>query len=230
MHDFVYDPPQKPYLNLIYKDNDLLVLNKPSGLLSVAGKLPIHRDSLQTRVQRVFPTASVVHRLDMSTSGLMIMALHKESHRRISRQFQDRKVSKRYLARVFGHPTEREGSVDLPMICDWPNRPKQKVDLALGKPSLTHWRVIRQFKDHSLVELEPITGRSHQLRVHMQSIGHPILGDKFYAHEHAFGMSTRLDLHAANIRFTHPMNQQDMEFHIPIEFGENEIDSLKLSK
>jgi len=219
MDDFVYDPPQTPYLKIIYQDDDILVLDKPTGLLSVAGRLDIHKDSLQTRVQRVYPTASVVHRLDMSTSGIMLMALNKESHRNISRQFQDRKVSKRYLARIYGKPTTETGSVDLPLICDWLNRPKQKVDLEVGKPSLTNWKILRSDGQISLIELEPITGRSHQLRVHMQSIGHPILGDKFYAHEEAFNMSDRLDLHAAYIKFTHPSTNEEMEFEIDIEFA-----------
>lgn len=219
MNDFVYDPPQSPYLKILYRDNDILVLDKPSGLLSVAGRLDIHKDSLQTRVQRVFPTATVVHRLDMSTSGIMLMALNKESHRNISRQFQDRLISKRYLARVYGKPSSASGSVDLPLICDWINRPKQKVDLEVGKPSLTNWKIVSSTAESSLIELEPVTGRSHQLRVHMQSIGHPILGDKFYAHEAAFNLSDRLDLHAAYIKFIHPSTNEEMEFTIDIEFS-----------
>tara|TARA_R110002072_G_scaffold94299_3_gene208455 strand:+ start:16213 stop:16875 length:663 start_codon:yes stop_codon:yes gene_type:complete len=219
MDDFVYQPPMSPYLSIIYQDDDLLVLDKPSGLLSVAGRQAIHKDSLQTRVQRVFPTATVVHRLDMSTSGIMLMALNKQSHRHLSRQFQNRQVSKRYIARVFGLPSQKQGSVDLPLICDWPNRPKQKVDLETGKPSLTHWRVISKSEYWSILELEPVTGRSHQLRVHMQSIGHPILGDKFYAHDEAFSMSPRLDLHATYIKFQHPATNKDVEYSIKIVFG-----------
>jgi tRNA pseudouridine32 synthase/23S rRNA pseudouridine746 synthase len=218
MKGFVYDPPQQPYLTIIYQDDDLLVLDKPSGLLSVEGRLDIHKDSLQTRVQRVFPTASVVHRLDMSTSGIMLMALNKDSHRNISRQFQDRLISKRYLARIFGKPNVEKGSVNLPLICDWLNRPKQKVDFDAGKPSLTNWKLLQSNGVTSLIELEPITGRSHQLRVHMQSIGHPILGDKFYAHEEAFKLSDRLDLHAAYIKFKHPSTNEELEFSIDIEF------------
>ena len=186
MDNFVYDPPQSPYLKIIYQDDDVLVLDKPFGLLAVEGRLAIHKDSLQLRVQCAFPTASVVHRLDMSTSGIMLMALNKESHRNISRQFQERQISKRYLARVFGKPSTQTGSVDLPLIGDWLNRPKQKVDFEAGKPSLTNWKILSSDAESSLLELEPVTGRSHQLRVHMQSIGHPILGDKFYAHEEAF--------------------------------------------
>lgn len=219
MATFVYEPPLSPYLRILYQDDDLLVLDKPSGLLSVAGKLAIHRDSLQTRVQRVFPTATVVHRLDMSTSGLMLMALNKESHKHLSRQFQDRLIAKKYLARIVGKPNENQGTVDLPLICDWPNRPMQKVDKEHGKPSLTHWQVLEQFEAYCLVELVPVTGRSHQLRVHMQSLGHPILGDKFYADETAYSMSSRLDLHAAYIKFAHPSYGQEMEFDLPIAFA-----------
>tara|TARA_R110001592_G_scaffold135779_4_gene352260 strand:- start:4265 stop:4927 length:663 start_codon:yes stop_codon:yes gene_type:complete len=219
MDNFVYDPPQSPYLKIIYQDDDVLVLDKPFGLLAVEGRLAIHKDSLQLRVQCAFPTASVVHRLDMSTSGIMLMALNKESHRNISRQFQERQISKRYLARVFGKPSTQTGSVDLPLIGDWLNRPKQKVDFEAGKPSLTNWKILSSDAESSLLELEPVTGRSHQLRVHMQSIGHPILGDKFYAHEEAFKLSDRLDLHAAYIKFTHPSTNETMEFSIDIQFG-----------
>lgn len=219
MEDFVYEPPHTPYLKILYQDDDILVLDKPSGLLSVAGRLAIHKDSLQTRIQRVFPTALVVHRLDMSTSGIMIMALNKDCHRHLSRQFQDRKIEKRYLARVFGKPSEDSGSVDLPLICDWVNRPKQKVDHEVGKPSLTKWKILKVEDASSLLELEPVTGRSHQLRVHMQSMGHPILGDKFYAHEKAFKLSSRLDLHAAYIKFMHPVTKESLEFSVDIEFG-----------
>ena len=218
MDDFFYNPPTTPYLKILFQDHDILVLDKPSGLLSVAGRLAEHKDSLQTRVQTVFPTARVVHRLDMSTSGIMLMALNKESHRKLSRQFQDREVSKRYLARVFGVPSTDFGSVDLPLICDWLNRPKQKVDLEQGKPSLTHWKVLSSEGQTSLVELRPVTGRSHQLRVHMQHIGHPILGDKFYAHELAFNLSKRLDLHASYIKFRHPVSNHEMEFLVDIQF------------
>tara|TARA_R110001592_G_scaffold111203_1_gene308070 strand:- start:273 stop:935 length:663 start_codon:yes stop_codon:yes gene_type:complete len=219
MNNFVYEPPQSPYLKILFQDNDILVLDKPSGLLSVAGRLAIHKDSLQTRVQRVFPSASVVHRLDMSTSGIMLMALNKESHRHISRQFQNRQISKRYLARVYGKPSTDDGLVDLPLICDWLNRPKQTVDFDLGKPSITNWKLLRSDDQSSLMELEPVTGRSHQLRVHMQSMGHPILGDKFYAHKDAFNMSDRLDLHATYIKFLHPTTNSEMEFTIDIDFG-----------
>jgi tRNA pseudouridine32 synthase/23S rRNA pseudouridine746 synthase len=219
MTAFIYNPPLEPYLSVVYQDEDLLVLDKPSGLLSVAGRLAEHHDSLQIRVQRVFPTATIIHRLDMSTSGIMLMALNKVSHRELSRQFEKREISKRYLALVWSQPGETSGSIDLPLICDWPNRPRQKVCFEHGKPSLTRWQLLEYYANQSsLVELEPVTGRSHQLRVHMQSIGHPILGDKFYAHPEAFQLHPRLALHASEIQFRHPVSGEQMHFKVSAEF------------
>ena len=215
--DFIYQPPMSPYLDIIYQDNDIVVLNKSSGLLSVPGRLPEHQDCLQNRVQRVLPTATIVHRLDMATSGLLIMALNKPAHVAISRQFEQRKTQKSYIARVFGHIKEQQGSVDLPLICDWPNRPKQKVDHENGKKSLTHYKVLQLEESKtetqsSLVELTPVTGRSHQLRVHMLALGHPILGDRLYAHEQALTVSPRLQLHAQMLTITHPTTDETKEF------------------
>jgi len=215
--DFIYQPPMSPYLDIIYQDNDIVVLNKSSGLLSVPGRLPEHQDCLQNRVQRVLPTATIVHRLDMATSGLLIMALNKAAHVAISRQFEQRQTKKSYIARVFGHVKEQQGSVDLPLICDWPNRPKQKVDHENGKKSLTHYKVLKLEGSKteelsSLVELTPITGRSHQLRVHMLALGHPILGDRLYAHEQALTVSPRLQLHAQMLTISHPTTNEVMEF------------------
>lgn len=199
-----YSPPLTPYLDILYQDHDIVVLNKPSGLLSVPGKAPEHYDSLQYRVQRVWPTASVVHRLDMATSGVMVMALNKDAQRALNRQFQLRQTAKRYLARVAGCITADSGSIELPLICDWPNRPKQKVCYQHGKPSLTHFKVLSRHITESRVELEPVTGRSHQLRVHLQFIGHPILGDKFYA-DSTVKAADRLQLHAYTLSFYHPV-------------------------
>ncbi len=237
--DFVYLPPMSPYLEIIYQDDDIVVLNKASGILSVPGRLPEHQDCLQHRVQRVLPTATIVHRLDMATSGLIIMALNKPAHVAISRQFEQRKTQKSYLARVFGIVEESEGSVDLPLICDWPNRPKQKVDHENGKQSLTHYRVLKKevnkvinselnqseavesAKDRlsTLVELTPVTGRSHQLRVHMLALGHPILGDRLYAHPQALGMSKRLQLHALKLSLFHPKTEKAISFSAPCPFS-----------
>jgi tRNA pseudouridine32 synthase/23S rRNA pseudouridine746 synthase len=225
--DFIYLPPMSPYLDIMYQDDDFIVLNKASGILSVPGRLPEHQDCLQNRVQRVLPTATIVHRLDMATSGLMIMALNKPAHVAISRQFEQRKTKKTYLARVFGLIELNEGSVDLPLICDWPNRPKQKVDHENGKQSLTHYQVLSRNQNHSdsgnehtstLVELTPVTGRSHQLRVHMLALGHPILGDRLYASKEALAMKDRLQLHALNLSFFHPSTEQVMTFNAPCPF------------
>lgn len=219
-----YRPPLHPYLQILYQDQDLLVLNKPSGLLSVPGKDPAHRDSLQWRAQRVFPGASVVHRLDMATSGIMLMALNAASHRHLSRQFETRQTQKRYQARVWGIPSQAAGQVDLPLICDWPNRPRQRVDSERGKPALTHWRVLAHNDQESLLELTPVTGRSHQLRVHMLSLGHPILGDRLYAHAQALGMAPRLQLHACYLGICHPSSGAWMDFHSPAPFALGESD------
>jgi len=213
-----YNPPMTPYLSIVYQDDDLLIVNKPSGLLTVPGKDPKHADCLISRVNRVFPTAKIVHRLDMATSGIICLAMHKEAHRNLSIQFQDRKTAKRYIARVFGKLEQQTGSVDLPLICDWPNRPKQMVDHDNGKPSLTHFKVLEREQDATRVELTPITGRSHQLRVHMLSLGHPILGDKLYAHPEAFAMAPRLQLHAEMLTLAHPASGETLIFEAAPEF------------
>lgn len=213
-----YSPPTTPYLSILFQDEHLLVLNKPSGLLSVPGKALEHKDCLQYRAQRVFPTATIVHRLDMATSGVLVMAMNKASHRHLSRQFEMRQTEKMYKARVFGKLDNQAGVIDLPLICDWPNRPKQMVDFERGKPSQTHYRVLSYQNDVTLVELIPVTGRSHQLRVHMLSLGHPILGDRLYAHPQALEKSTRLQLHACLLKLTHPDSQQAMIFNSPCPF------------
>ena len=213
-----YAPPLDPYLEILYQDDDLLVFNKPSELLTVPGKAQEHQDSLMLRAQRVFPTATIVHRLDMATSGILLMALNKDSHRHISRQFQDRQTQKTYLARVFGSPIASRGCIELPLICDWPNRPKQKVDMERGKPSTTLWKVLQRQEQSTLLELTPITGRSHQLRVHMLRLGHPILGDRLYAHSDALALASRLQLHAQDLTVSHPVTGQSMAFHCPCPF------------
>ncbi|AIY64789.1 bifunctional tRNA pseudouridine(32) synthase/23S rRNA pseudouridine(746) synthase RluA [Pseudoalteromonas piratica] len=213
-----YNPPTSPYINILYQDNDLIILNKPSGLLTVPGKAPEHKDSLINRVNVVFPTATIVHRLDMATSGIICLALNKSAHREISRQFQDRETKKRYIARVFGKLEPQTGSVDLPLICDWPNRPKQMVDHERGKPSLTHYEVLSYEENATRVALTPVTGRSHQLRVHMLSLGHVILGDRLYAHSEALAMAPRLQLHAEYLSFTHPITQEQLSFYCDPDF------------
>lgn len=207
-----YAPPLEPYINILYQDDFILVLDKPSGLLTVPGKAAEHKDSLQLRVQRVFPTARIVHRLDMATSGLIVLALGKPNQGYIAKQFEKREVKKRYRAIVWGKPEENAGTISLPLICDWPNRPKQMVDHGRGKAATTHWSTLETNGKYTLVDLKPVTGRSHQLRVHMLSMEHPILGDRLYAHDEAKAAAPRLQLHACELSFRHPETEEIIEF------------------
>lgn len=211
----IYNPPLKPLLNVIYADDDILILNKPSGLLSVPGRKPEHKDSLQTRAQQKHPSATTVHRLDMETSGIMVMALNKSSHKFISLQFEKRLIKKSYLARVYGNPKTNSGTIDAPLICDWPNRPKQIIDYDNGKKAITHWKKIKTETHTCLLQLYPITGRSHQLRVHLKHIGLPIVGDRLYAPPAALNYSNQLQLHSQEITMKHPKSQQIISFDTP---------------
>ncbi|WP_017446050.1 bifunctional tRNA pseudouridine(32) synthase/23S rRNA pseudouridine(746) synthase RluA [Gayadomonas joobiniege] len=213
-----YNPPQSPQLDVVFRDNHIVVFNKPSGLLTVPGKQAIHKDSLAVRAARVWPNIGVVHRLDMATSGLLVWALEKKVHGKLAQQFEKRTTSKEYIARIFGHPVADSGVVDLPLICDWPNRPKQKVDHLSGKSSQTFWQVIQREACATRVRLHPITGRSHQLRVHMLAMGHPILGDRLYANEQALAMAIRLQLHAHKLSFNHPVDGRRLQFESPCPF------------
>ncbi|USE37092.1 pseudouridine synthase [Endozoicomonas sp. SCSIO W0465] len=219
MNDTFIVPFCNEPLTELYRDECIVVVNKPAGLLSVPGKPPNHEDSALSRLQKINPETRVVHRLDMSTSGLMVFALDADSHRALSRQFQNRTVTKAYIADVWGKLAEAEGKVELPLRCDWPNRPKQMVDHELGKPSLTFFQVIDNQKPTSdRVLLEPVTGRSHQLRVHLAELGHPILGCEFYAHFAAQQASQRLNLHATNLGFAHPITGAPMAFESEAPF------------
>ncbi len=209
---FKYDPPEHAFISVIYSDDDLLVLSKPSGLLSVPGKPPEHTDSLEGRTKAAFPQALLVHRLDMGTSGVMVMALNKAAQRHINLQFEKRRIYKNYHARVWGQVKEPRGHIDLPLICDWPNRPRQKICYETGKSAQTDWELIRQDEESALVRLTPLTGRSHQLRVHMLSMGHPIVGDNFYGDEHSFAASPRLALHARELVLHHPRDERRVSF------------------
>jgi tRNA pseudouridine32 synthase/23S rRNA pseudouridine746 synthase len=197
-------------LELIYCDNTLLVANKPAGLMAVPGRGADKQDCLSVRVQAEFPDALVVHRLDMATSGLMVFGRGAEMQRRLSRLFHDRKVCKRYVALVSGRLVPTSGEISLPLVADWPNRPLQKVDHETGKRSLTRYRVLTYDADSDIarVELEPITGRTHQLRVHLAAIGHPIIGDALYAGRRA----ERLFLHASSLSFLHPCSGAAQDF------------------
>lgn len=214
-----YNPPLDPWLHILYQDEHIMVVNKPSGLLSVSGRLEEHKDSVMTRIQRDFPQAESVHRLDMATSGVIVVALTKAAERELKRQFREREPAKQYVARVWGHPAAEQGMIDLPLICDWPNRPKQMVSVELGKPAQTEYQVLAYDADNSArVQLKPITGRSHQLRVHLLALGHPILGDRFYAHPEALAMAPRLQLHAESLTITHPAFGNSMTFRQPADF------------
>ncbi|HHL2558443.1 TPA: bifunctional tRNA pseudouridine(32) synthase/23S rRNA pseudouridine(746) synthase RluA [Yersinia enterocolitica] len=214
-----YNPPRDPWLLILYQDQHIMVVNKPSGLLSVPGRAPENKDSIMTRIQAEFPTAESVHRLDMATSGVIVVALTKAAERELKRQFREREPKKSYVARVWGHLEQDEGLIDLPLICDWPNRPKQKVCYETGKSSQTQYQVLSRDADGSTrVKLSPITGRSHQLRVHMLALGHPILGDGFYAHPEAKAMASRLQLHAQELCITHPEFGTVMHFKCEPEF------------
>lgn len=197
-----YTPPEDP-LVILHHDHELLFVDKPSGLLSVPGKGAHLADCLIARVQAVFPEALLVHRLDRDTSGVMVFALTPHAQRHLGLQFEKRQTKKTYLARVFGRVEGREGTVDLPLIVDWPNRPKQHVDFENGKPAVTDWKVLRYEENATRMRLFPQTGRSHQLRVHMLELGHPILGDPFYATGAALN-APRLMLHAESLRLRHP--------------------------
>jgi len=202
-----------PSLDLIYCDDTLIVVNKPVGLLAVPGRGADKQDCLASRVQAEFSDALIVHRLDMATSGLLLFARGAEMQRRLSQMFREREIQKRYVAVVAGRVELAAGEVDLPLICDWPNRPRQKADFATGKPSLTRYRLLAHdtSTDNTRMELEPITGRTHQLRVHMAAIGHPILGDALYG-ENTEGRAERLLLHASLLSFVHPLNAEPLIF------------------
>jgi tRNA pseudouridine32 synthase/23S rRNA pseudouridine746 synthase len=207
-------------VTILWQDESLLIVNKPSGLLSVPGKHPDNKDCLITRVQQDFPTALIVHRLDMDTSGVMVVALNPDCHKALNKLFAERKVIKQYHATVFGLLQEQVQLIDLPLICDWPNRPKQKVDFEHGKAAQTTVELLRTDteKNQSHVLLKPITGRSHQLRVHLAEIDHPILGCDFYAHEQARAMSDRLLLHASQLIFEHPVTGEEIIGDCPAPF------------
>ncbi len=211
-----YDPPDAP-LDVVHADHEVLVLNKPPGLLSVPGKGPDLADCLLARAQAAFPEALLVHRLDRDTSGVMIFALTPHAQRHLGLQFEKRLVRKVYVARVAGEMAEKTGTVELPLKVDWPNRPLQKVDWEAGKPAHTDWRAVRARDGETRVRLFPKTGRSHQLRVHMKEIGHPILGDPFYADGKARD-HPRMMLHAESLRIRHPDGGTGMTFSAKVPF------------
>jgi len=211
-----YAPPQTP-LDVIHEDHELLIVAKPAGLLSVPGKSEDLADCLLTRVQEAFPTARLVHRLDRDTSGVMVFAQTAHAQRHLSMQFEKRAVKKTYVARLAGRLEPKAGSIDAPLIVDWERRPIQKVCHETGKPALTEWRVQRYADGETRVRLMPKTGRSHQLRVHMLSLGHPILGDPLYAPKTASSYP-RMMLHSEELRVNHPESGRGMSFRVKAAF------------
>ncbi|MDH5409060.1 MAG: RluA family pseudouridine synthase [Gammaproteobacteria bacterium] len=211
-HSKPYTPPAHTELDMIYQDDDLLVVNKPAWLLSVPGRGEDKQDCMLSRVRLEYPEALVVHRLDMATSGLMLLARNKEMQSKLGTLFEKRQIDKRYIAMVDGKLEHQTGEINQPLITDWPNRPKQKIDHDNGKPSLTSYKVLNYNEEQntSRVELIPKTGRTHQLRVHLQSIGHAIIGDRLYASTEAQKKSERLLLHAVKLSFIHPVTQQEL--------------------
>ena len=209
-----YMPPDTP-LTVLHEDHEVLAVVKPDGLLSVPGKGAHLADCLLSRVQAAFPTALLVHRLDRDTSGVMVFALTPHAQRFLSKEFEERRARKTYVARVAGRLEQKVGAVDLPLIVDWPNRPRQMVCHETGKPSLTDYRVLKLAEGESRVRLWPRTGRTHQLRVHMLALGHPILGDPLYAPDPAFA---RMMLHAEELRLGHPENGRGMSFRVKAPF------------
>ncbi len=211
-----YAPPDLP-LEIVHEDHEVLVVGKPHGLLSVPGKGAHLADCLFSRIQAIFPHALLVHRLDRDTSGVMVFALTPHAQRHLGLQFEKRHVRKTYVARVDGEVAGKTGVIDLPLAVDWPNRPRQKVDLENGRPAVTEWRLLRAGEGESRLRLFPKTGRSHQLRVHCLAMGHPILGDPFYASGPARD-HPRLMLHSERLRFRHPDGGRTMSFSLKTPF------------
>ena len=215
-----YLPPPPESINVLYLDDDLLLVEKPAGLLSVPGRGDDKQDCLISRVQLTFPDALIVHRLDMATSGIMLLARNKDMHRQLSRLFSERRIEKTYCAVVEGIIEAGSGRIDFPIMAYWPNRPRQIVAPLLGKPSVTYFNVLARDLSSGItrLELKPETGRTHQLRVHLEFIGHAILGDRLYASPEAQQRSERLLLHANALSFEHPVTHQPLNYSSSIPF------------
>ena len=217
-----YNPPVEPWLDEVYRDNHILIINKPSGLLSVPGNRPEYQDSAMVRVQQKYGFTEPAQRLDMETSGILLFALSKQAEKELKRQFREREPKKHYQALVWGKLGEKvgdTGTMNFPLICDWENRPRQKICYERGKQAVTFYEILAHYPNNTTrVKLTPYTGRSHQLRVHCLALGHPIVGDKFYANPLAKSLSPRLCLHAEALTITHPITQELMTFEAKPEF------------
>jgi len=211
-------PHSQDVIRVLYEDDLLLIVDKPHLLLSVPGRHPLNKDSLIGRLASRFPGVAAVHRLDLDTSGLLVVPKTREALSILGRHFQERQVKKVYYALVWGTVEHNEGQIDLPLIADWENRPRQKVCVKTGKPSLTQYEVIDRRGETTLLKLIPVTGRSHQLRLHLREIGHPILGCDMYAHDTALQASPRLLLHASALQLCHPTTGTSLSAFSPIPF------------
>lgn len=207
------------HIRILYQDSDLLIVDKPTLLLSVPGRAEDNRDCLVSRLQdNGYPEARIVHRLDWETSGLIVLARNAEAHRELSRQFHDRETQKQYTALCWGQPSQDSGRIELPLRYDPPTKPRHVVDHELGRHALTFWQVQERYEHYCRVLLIPVTGRSHQLRVHMLSIGHPLLGDRLYAHEAALQAHDRLCLHASQLGLAQPTTKEPLLFNSAAPF------------
>ncbi len=212
-------PHSQAPIRIVYEDRDLLLVDKPHHLLSVPGRHPLNHDSVIRRLQPRYPDVQAVHRLDLDTSGLMVVPKRRESLSELGRQFQRRQIEKEYTAIVWGEMEDDWGEIELPIATDWPNRPKQMICEERGKHALTRFEVLNRGDNRSLVKLMPVTGRSHQLRIHMQSLGHPIIGCDMYAHPEALEASDRLLLHATRLKLCAPSTGNWLSAFSPIPFG-----------
>ena len=217
--DFIYQPDTSP-IRIIFEDDAIVVVDKPPNLLTTPGRGPDKQDCLYSRLLLKYPNLRVVHRLDMATSGLVIFALSHQAQVAMGKLFEQRLIHKTYIAIVSGRLERQAGEVDLPLICDWENRPIQKVCHQTGKSAQTQYRVLKydQVGGSTRVQLEPLTGRSHQLRVHMLSLGHPIVGDALYHSGYSQGEPSRLLLHAHKVEFIHPLTEKPVAFISAVPF------------
>ncbi|GAB5414818.1 MAG: bifunctional tRNA pseudouridine(32) synthase/23S rRNA pseudouridine(746) synthase RluA [Congregibacter sp.] len=214
-----YVVPHNPEpVRIIHEDPSVLLVHKPDLLLSVPGRHPLNYDCMISRLQRSYPEALTVHRLDLDTSGIMIVARGKSAQAAISRLFQERRVHKRYHAWVAGRVADDYGEIDLPIARDWPRRPLQKICAETGRHALTRYRVLQRQAERTYLELEPVTGRTHQLRIHCRELGHPIMGCDMYAPPAVLGAAPRLMLHASQVRFPHPDSGVELVGHSPVPF------------
>jgi len=207
-------------IEILYQDEHLLLINKPSGLLTLSGKHPLNKDSVHFRLVQDFPTATMLHRLDFGTSGIMVVALNKQINAHITKQFQARSVAKSYTAVLHGHLADDQGTIEFPIAKDKPNFPLQKICFETGKPALTSYQVVERLTEPfaTKVTFTPVSGRTHQLRIHSQQIGHPILGCDLYASDEAFFMAQRLMLHATTLEFDHPVTGERVKGVCPCPF------------